>query len=257
VLADDNFATIERAVGEGRRIYDNLQKSVVFLLPTNGAQALVILVAVLLGLALPLDPVQILWVNMVSSITLSLALAYDPAEPDVMTRPPRSPRSALLERRYIPRVALVSVLIAAATLATFELARQWDWTTAQAQTMAVNTLVVGQVAYLFNSRHLRKSSLSPDLFTGNKIAWICVGVLTGLQLLFVYLPVLNTWFSSAPIGIVGWLIPGAFAVVIFLLVEAGKVALRGIEENRTISRSEGSSAEVAEGRTTAELAQRR
>ena len=87
VLADDNFASIERAIEEGRRIYDNLQKSLVFLLPTNGAQSLVILVAVLFGLALPLAPVQILWINMVTAITLSLALAYEPAEPDLM-RPP-------------------------------------------------------------------------------------------------------------------------------------------------------------------------
>ena len=98
VLADDNFATIERAVEEGRRIYDNLRKSVVFLLPTNGAQSLVILVAVLFGLTLPLSPVQILWVNMVTAVTLSLALAYEPAEPDLMRRPPRDREGAARRR---------------------------------------------------------------------------------------------------------------------------------------------------------------
>nr|BFF12088.1 hypothetical protein GCM10025699_33910 [Microbacterium flavescens] len=91
VLADDNFATIRSAVREGRRIYDNLRKSVVFLLPTNGAQSLVILIAVLFGFTLPLTPVQVLWINMVTALTLSLALAYEPAEKGVMTRPPRTP----------------------------------------------------------------------------------------------------------------------------------------------------------------------
>ena len=96
VLADDNFATIERAVEEGRRIYDNIRKAVVFLLPTNGAQSLVILVAVLAGLALPLSPVQILWINLATAITLSLTLAGEPAEPGIMARPPRSPSEQVL-----------------------------------------------------------------------------------------------------------------------------------------------------------------
>ncbi|MCL2467181.1 MAG: HAD-IC family P-type ATPase, partial [Micrococcales bacterium] len=121
VLADDNFATIERAVEEGRRIYDNIRKSVVFLLPTNGAQSLVILVAVLLGWTLPLAPVQILWVNLVTAVTLSLSLAAEPAEPSVMRRPPRDPREPLLSRPSLVLVLLVSVIIGAATLLVFEL----------------------------------------------------------------------------------------------------------------------------------------
>ena len=109
VLADDNFATIERAVEEGRRIYDNIRKSVVFLLPTNGAQSLVILVAVLVGLALPLSPVQILWVNLVTAVTLSLTLAGEPAEPGIMRRPPRSPTEQVLSSRAIVVVLIASV----------------------------------------------------------------------------------------------------------------------------------------------------
>ncbi len=226
VLADDNFATIEYAVEEGRRINDNLHKSVLFLLPTNGAQSLVVLVAVLLGMPLPLDPVQILWVNMVTAVTLSLALAYEPAEPDIMRRPPRPPNAPLVSLRYLPRLAIASVLIAAATLATFGIGRAITGDVATAQTWAVNTLALGQAAYLFNSRFLRESSLRREALTGNPLAWGVVGILVVLQFAFAYLPVLNEWFGSAPLGVFGWVIPLAFAVAIFVLVEVGKALLR-------------------------------
>jgi magnesium-transporting ATPase (P-type) len=229
VLADDNFATIERAVEEGRRIYDNLQKSVVFLIPTNGAQSLVILVAVLLGLTLPLDPVQILWVNLVTAVTLSLALAYEPGEPDLMDRPPRPAKGHILEPIYLPPIALASVLIAGATMGIFLYGQYLGLDLAVTQTMAVNTLVLAQATYLFNARHLRESSLNLSVLTGNKVVWIVVAVLLCLQALFVYLPVMNSWFSSAPVGPLGWLIPLGCALVVFLVLEAGKAGFRAYQ----------------------------
>jgi magnesium-transporting ATPase (P-type) len=229
VLADDNFATIEYAIEEGRRIHDNLHKSVLFLLPTNGAQSLVVLVAVLFGLAMPLDPVQILWVNMITAVTLSLALAYEPAEPDIMQRPPRPPNTPLVSAKYLPRLAVASLVIAAATMATFNLAVALGAGEAAAQTWAVNTLALGQAAYLFNSRFLRESSLRREALGGNPTAWIVVGILVVLQVAFAYLPVLNTWFGSAAIDWRGWLIPLAFAAAIFLLMEGGKALFRARE----------------------------
>ena len=226
VLADDNFATIEYAIEEGRRINDNLHKSVLFLLPTNGAQSLVVLVAVLFGLVMPLDPVQILWVNMVTAVTLSLALAYEPAEPDIMRRPPRPPDAPLVSLVYLPRLAIASVAIAAATLATFLIAGALGADREVAQTWAVNTLALGQAAYLFNSRFLRESSIRREAIGGNPVALTVVGVLIVLQVLFSYLPMLNTWFGSAPIGGLGWLVPLGFAVAIFLLMEGAKTMLR-------------------------------
>lgn len=226
VLADDNFATIEHAVEEGRRINDNLHKSVLFLLPTNGAQSLVVLVAVLFGLAMPLDPVQILWVNMITAVTLSLALAYEPAEPDIMRRPPRPPNTPLVSVKYLPRLALASMLIAAATLTTYLVGRLMTGEIAVAQTWAVNTLALGQAAYLFNARFLRESSLRREAIGGNPRVWAVVGILVVLQIAFVYLPVLNSWFGSAPVGFFGWMIPLAFAVVIFVLMEVVKAMLR-------------------------------
>jgi magnesium-transporting ATPase (P-type) len=235
VLADDNFSSIERAIEEGRRIYDNLQKSLVFLLPTNGAQSLVILVAVLFGLALPLSPVQILWINMVTAITLSLALAYEPAEPDLMLRPPRDPRASILTRQYLVRIGYVSVLIAGATMAVFYLARSWGWPTDEAQTMAVTTLALGQAAYLFNARSLRESSIRADMITGNPVVWVAIGAMLVLQLVFVYAPFMNNWFGSAPLPVEGWLLPLGLAVVIFLLVEVGKAGFRRVVPDRRVT----------------------
>ncbi len=226
VLADDNFSSIERAIEEGRRIYDNIQKSIVFLLPTNGAQSLVILVAVLFGLTLPLDPVQILWINMITAITLSLALAHEPAESDLMDRPPRDPRASILSREYLLRVGYVSVLIAGATLGVFYAARSWGWERAEAQTMAVTMLALGQAAYLFNARSLRESSLRRDMLTGNRAVWIALGSMLALQVAFVYVPFMNSWFNSAPLDAVGWLLPLGLSVVLFLFVEGGKALFR-------------------------------
>ncbi|MFT3860627.1 HAD-IC family P-type ATPase [Micropruina sp.] len=229
VLADDNFATIEYAVEEGRRINDNLNKSVLFLLPTNGAQSLVVLVAVLFGTTMPLEPVQILWVNMITAVTLSLALAYEPAEADIMRRPPRAPGTPLVSARFLPRLGLASLLIAAATLATFLIGLRLGLDVAAAQTWAVNTLALGQAAYLFNSRFLRESSLRREALVGNPLIWPVIGVLVLLQIAFAYLPVLNTWFGSAPVGVLGWAVPLGFAVAIFLVMEGVKVLVRRSE----------------------------
>jgi magnesium-transporting ATPase (P-type) len=226
VLADDNFATIERAVEEGRRIYDNIRKSVVFLLPTNGAQSLVILVAVLGGLALPLAPVQILWVNLVTAVTLSLALAYEPAEPGVMSRPPRKSGGSVISRDSLLHVTVASLLIGGATLAVFQIERSRGTATDIAQTTAVTMLALGQLAYLFNCRFLGESSLTPRVLRGNRVVWIAAGALLALQLVFTYTPFMQDWFDSAPIGLREWSLTLGLAILVFLLVEAMKALTR-------------------------------
>ncbi|PFG41598.1 potassium/sodium efflux P-type ATPase [Isoptericola jiangsuensis] len=222
VLADDNFATIERAVEEGRRIYDNIRKSVLFLLPTNGAQSLVILVAVLFGLVLPLAPVQVLWINMITAVTLSLGLAYERAEPGVMRRAPRDPAANILDAVFLRRILVVSVLIGGATMALFYLERAQGAPLAEAQTTAVTMLALGQLAYLFNCRFLDRSSLTVDVLRGNRVIWISAGALLVLQCVFVYVPVMHDWFASAPIGAAEWGKCLALSVVVFLAVEAVK-----------------------------------
>jgi magnesium-transporting ATPase (P-type) len=226
VLADDNFASIERAVEEGRTIYDNLRKAILFILPTNGAQSIVIFVAIVFGLVLPLTPVQVLWVNMITTVTLALALAFEPAEPGLMQRPPRDPDTGILNAHFLWRVAFVSVLIGGGTMAIFLHGQTTAASMALARTVAVNTLVAGQLFYLFNSRFLRASSFRLQGLFSNRAVWIAVAALVFLQLLFVYAPFMNHWFGTAPLAPHQWLAPFAIGVVVFLAVEAEKAILR-------------------------------
>ena len=226
VLADDNFSSIERAVEEGRTIYDNLRKAILFILPTNGAQGFVVLTAVVFGMVLPLSPVQILWVNMVVAVTLALALAFEPAEPGVMQRPPRKPGTPILGRVFLWRIALVSLLIGGATIIMFEVELALGMPLDTARTMAVNTLVIAQAFYLFNSRYLSASSLHLGLLFGNRAAWVAVGVLAALQLVFVYQPLMNAWFGTAPLELRHWLVPLAIGLAVFLAIEGEKALVR-------------------------------
>ncbi|MBB5347428.1 cation-transporting P-type ATPase [Desulfoprunum benzoelyticum] len=225
VLSDDNFATIERAVQEGRTIYDNLRKAVVFILPTNGAEGLVVLVAVVFGLELPLTPVQILWVNMVTAVTLALALAFEPSEPGLMSRPPRKTDAPILDALFLWRIAFVSTMIGLATIAVFIVQRRLGMDLPAARTLAVNTLVFGQLFYLFNSRFLHESSLGFSRLFANRVAWLMAGVLTMLQMVFVYAPFMHSWFGSASQSLRYWPVPLGIGLSVFLAVEAEKALL--------------------------------
>jgi magnesium-transporting ATPase (P-type) len=226
VLADDNFASIERAVEEGRTIYDNLRKAILFILPTNAAEALVIVAAVAIGLDLPLTPTQILWVNMVTAVTLALAIAFEPPEPGIMDRPPRRTGASILDRYFLWRIAFVGTLVGGATLAVFLLSDHSGDELAVTRTMAVNTLVFGQVCYLFNARFLRERSYPLRRLFANPFAWGAVAVLTVLQAGFVYLPFMNTLFETAPLDLIHWVIPGLIGLGVFVLVEIEKAFAR-------------------------------
>ena len=226
VLADDNFATIRDAIAEGRRIYDNLRKSIVFLLPTNGAQSLVILVAVVFGLALPLTSVQVLWVNMVTAVTLSLALAYEPAERGIMRRPPRPTGGPIIDGRELGFILVVSLLIGGAAMGVFYGVAATGADIEVARTEAVLMLAFGQLAYLFNCRFLSRSSLTVDVLRGNRAVWWSAGALIVLQLIYTYVPFMNVLFESRPLDAASWILPLAVSVVVFFAVEALKAALR-------------------------------
>ncbi|NNG12599.1 MAG: cation-transporting P-type ATPase, partial [Halobacteria archaeon] len=154
VLADDNFASIAHAVEEGRTVYDNLKKAILFILPTNGGEALTIIAAIAVGRSLPITPVQILWVNMITAVTLALALAFEPPEKGVMQRPPRNPRKALLSGMFIWRIVFVSLILVAGTFGLFIWERDQGADIELARTVAVNTLVMFEIFYLFNSRYI-------------------------------------------------------------------------------------------------------
>jgi magnesium-transporting ATPase (P-type) len=154
VLADDNFASIAHAVEEGRTVYDNLRKAILFILPTNGGEGLTIFLAILLGRTLPLTPVQVLWVNMITAVTLALVLAFEPPEADVMKRPPRDPKANLLSGYFLWRIGLVSAVMCAGTFGIFLWLRSQGVAEKMAWTVAVNTIVMFEVFYLFNTRFI-------------------------------------------------------------------------------------------------------
>ena len=226
VLTDDNFATIARAVREGRTVFDNIKKSLLFILPTNGGEAGVILLAVIGGLAMPVTAGQILWVNMVTSVTLDMALAFEPAEDGVMQRPPRPAREPLITRLLFVRIAYITVLMVAATFVVYgwELSRGNSLDVAR--TAVVNMLVMSEVFYLFNVRHFTASALRWETLTGNTIAiWVCVVTLV-LQALFTYAPPLQALFGTAALDGWSWALIVGLASGKFVLVEIEKAVLR-------------------------------
>lgn len=222
VLADDNFASIAAAVEEGRTVYDNLRKAVVYVLPTSVAQASMVLIAVLLGMTLPITPVQILWVNMVTAVTLSLAIAFERPEPGLMARPPRDPREPLVNGFMLWRIALVTALLAATSFGIFLWETGRGMSLAFARTAAVNTLVMGQIVYLFNCRRLTASILSREGFLGNPVALRAVAVLVGLQLAMTHLPFKQTLFGTEHLDAETWLRVVLAGVVVLLVVELEK-----------------------------------
>ncbi|MCH8563595.1 HAD-IC family P-type ATPase [Nesterenkonia sp. YGD6] len=225
VLADDNFTSIETAVEEGRRIYDNLRKALVFLLPTNGAQATVVLFAVAFGWTLPLTPLQVLWVNMVTGVTLAFAFAFEPAEDGIMRRKPRDPNAGIVEARHVVQIAVVSLLIAAVTIIVFRWRMDVGDDLEVARTLATTVLVVCQVFYLFSVKSLESFSLRPSVLFKNKIAWLMVAVLTLLQAGFIYLPWLHTIFDTAVLDPFYLLITVGAGLVVLVLTELLKLVL--------------------------------
>ncbi len=230
VLADDNFASIESAVREGRTVYDNLKKTILFILPTNGAEALIVLTAVLFAFPeLPITPVQILWVNMVTAVTLALALAFEPSERGIMDRPPRPRSEPILSVYLIWRITFVAVLVAA--LSQYFFFRDFHDATDldRARTMAVNVLVAGQVFYLFNSRFIMGPSFGLRRLVSNRAALLAVFILILIQGVFTYTSPFNTWFGTAPLGLdaLGWVV-GA-GLLVFILVEIEKAVVRGVK----------------------------
>ncbi len=226
VLADDNFASIERAVEEGRTIYDNLRKALIFILPTNGGEASSLLAAILFGFTLPITPVQILWVNMITAVTLSLALAFEPGEPGAMARPPRDPAAPMLDRFLVWRIVFVSLLLLGGILGLFLWELERSGSIDAARSVAVNTLVIGEITYLFNSRHLASSSMNSEGLFGNRVAVAMAGALVLAQLAFTYAGPMQALFGTQAIDAAAWMAVLAFGVVLFVLVEVEKVLMR-------------------------------
>jgi magnesium-transporting ATPase (P-type) len=221
VLTDDNFATIEAAVEEGRGVFDNLTKIIVWVLPTNIGEGLILLLAILLGIALPILPVHILWINTVTTSVLGLVLALERKEPGIMKRPPRAPNAPILTRELTWRVLLVGVFILAGAFGLYELDLLLGSSIAQARTVAVNAIVMIEVLYLFNCRSLTQSMFRVGVFSNR---WMVAGVaaMVLLQLLFTYAPFMNDLFLTAPTSPVDWARVLGVSLLGYLIVELEK-----------------------------------
>lgn len=231
VLTDDNFSSIAAAIEEGRRVFDNLTKALAFLLPTNVGQALIILFGVAFfpivngEPLLPMQPTQVLWVNLVVAVTLALPLAFEALEPDTMRRPPRDPRAPILSKALLLRTAIVGLLMSLGGVGLFLAAYQTqlgagittEQALGQAQTAAVTTIILFQIFYLLECRSLRGSVFEVGLWT-NKWIYVGIGILLLLQLGFVYLPFMNAAFGTSPLGLTEWVVAFLIALIVLPVV---------------------------------------
>lgn len=232
VLTDDNFATIERAIAEGRRIYDNIVKSIVFILPTGLAEASVIALAILAGWMLPVTPAQILWVNTITAVTLSLALVFERSEANLMARPPRHRRQGIVNLALLYRILLVGGLGAATVFLLFGWQLQQGASIEQARTVAVNALVMFECFYLLSARTFYDSIWHPRYWQGIGPSLLAITLVMVFQLLFTYLPLSQTIFAVAAISAGDWLVVALATSPILLLVEIEKAIARRAQARR-------------------------
>jgi len=225
VLTDDDFASIEAAVEEGRGVFDNLVKFITYALPTNVGQGLVILTGIMLGTALPIEPLQILWINMITAVLLGLGLAFEPKEPGIMDRQPRAPGSPIVSRGVLVRIVVSGVILLVSAFAVFEWALGNDLGEEAARTAAVNVFMSVQIFYLFACRSLRRSLFTYNPF-GNRIILLGVAVVAGLQVLFTYAPFMNTAFDTTAISGTEWLVILAIGVGVMVFMDLVGVLLR-------------------------------
>lgn len=241
VLADDNFSSIAAAVEEGRRVYDNLLKSLAFLLPTNLGLAFILVYGIMFfpfnpitkELLLPMLPTQLLWINLVAAIALALPLAFEVKEPNVMNRPPRKPEDALFNSFVTFRVFFVSILMTAGTILLFK----WEYANslesgmqqadalARSQTTAVTFIIFFQIFYLINCRSLKDSVLKIGFFSNVYIFW-GIGVILLLQALFIYTPFMQKVFGTASLDGRGLLISLVAGSLIYLIIGIEKWSVR-------------------------------
>jgi magnesium-transporting ATPase (P-type) len=226
VLADDNFASIEAAVEEGRGVYDNLRKFITWTIPTNGGEGMLLLVAIVFGFAIPILPLHVLWINLTTAIALGMMLAFEPKEPGLMQRAARDPKEPILTRLLIWRTAYVIALMVLGSYLLFAWERGNGVSLQAAQTSVACVVVLVETAYLLNCRSLHQSIFRIGLFSNR---WAIFGVLLMivLQLIFVYAPVMNRLFATEPIPASAWIEIVLIAVVVFVVVEVEKWFTRG------------------------------
>ena len=222
VLADDNFASIAAAVREGRTVYDNIKKVISWTLPTSTGEAITIIVALLFGMMLPVTPIQILWINLVTTVTLGIALAFEPTEENTMRRPPRPRHEPLLGGSLAWHIVLVSLLFLAGVFGIYSYAMDRGYSVEMARTMAMNTLVVMEIFHLFFIRNIYGTSLTWKAVRGTKVVWATVIAVTAAQFAVTYLPFMQSVFATEPVRLRDGLIIVGIGVLLFAIIETEK-----------------------------------
>jgi len=221
ILTDDNFASIEAAVEEGRAVFDNLTKFIAWTLPTNLGEGLVLLAAIVAGVTLPILPIQILWINMVTAAVLGTTLALEPKESDIMQRSPRDPKAPILNMTLIGRIVLVGLIILGGAFGLFEYELVRGASVTEARTVVVNVIIFVEILYLFNARSLTKSPFQLGFFSN---PWAIGGavLMVLIQMLFTYAPFMQRLFGSAPMSLTLWLDVIAVSLAAFFIIEGEK-----------------------------------
>ena len=222
VLADDNFVSIAAAVREGRTVYDNIKKVISWTLPTNAGEAMTIIVALLAGMTLPITPVQILWVNLITAVTLGMALAFEPTEENTMRRPPRPRDEPLLTRGLVWHIVLVSLLFLCGVFGMYHYAIGRDYSVELARTIALNTLVVMEIFHLLFIRNIHDASLTWKAVRGTKMVWAVIAIVTVAQFAITYVPLLQTVFATESIPFLDGLLIVGVGVALFAIIETEK-----------------------------------
>jgi magnesium-transporting ATPase (P-type) len=232
VLADDNFASIAAAVREGRTVYDNIKKVISWTLPTNAGEAMTIIVALLFGMTLPITPIQILWINLITAITLGIALAFEPTEADTMRRPPRPRNEPLLTGGLVWHIILVSTLFLGGVFGMYAYAIDRGYPVELARTIALNTLVVMEIFHLFFIRNIYGTSLNWKAIKGTKVVWTTVISVTVAQFAITYFPPLQALFATAAVSFWDGMIIVGVGVTLFAIVETEKQLRLRLQEIR-------------------------
>ncbi|AXE64937.1 carbonate dehydratase [Hyphomonas sp. CACIAM 19H1] len=222
VLADDNFASIVAGIQEGRTVYDNIKKVISWTLPTNAGEAATILVALVFGFALPMTPIQILWINLITATTLGLALAFEPTEKSTMSRPPRPRNEPLLTGGLVWHIVLVSMLFLAAVYGMYIYAVDRGYSNEVARTIALNTLVVLEIFHLFFIRNIYGTSLTWAAVKGTRFVWFAVLTVTAAQFAVTYIPAMQEIFGTAPVSLFDGAVIIAVGAAFFAIIETEK-----------------------------------
>lgn len=237
VLADDNFASIAAAVREGRTVYDNIKKVISWTLPTSTGEAVTIAVALLLGMTLPVTPIQILWVNLITAVTLGMALAFEPTEENTMQRPPRARNESLIGGELAWHIVLVGALFICGVFGIYNYATDRGYSIELARTMALNTLVVMEIFHLFFIRNIYGTSLTWKAIRGTKVVWTVVIIIIVAQFAMTYLPLLQGVFATQSIPFMDGVLIIGIGAALFAIIEIEKQIRLTIKWVRTVART--------------------